>query len=75
MIGESGVALMILGGCSQFDARRALKREIHRSKPMNILLVVAEDMSPQIECYGDHTVPTPNFECLASEVKLVSQNG
>lgn len=33
----------------------------------NILWITVEDMSPRLGCYGDHTVPTPNIDRLASE--------
>jgi len=31
----------------------------------NILWLTAEDLSPRLGCYGDATVPTPNFDRLA----------
>ena len=34
---------------------------------LNVLWLVAEDMSPWIPCYGDDTVPTPNLDRLAAE--------
>jgi len=33
----------------------------------NILWITVEDMSPQLGCYGDSTVSTPNVDRLASE--------
>lgn len=33
----------------------------------NILWITVEDMSAQLGCYGDTTVPTPNVDRLASE--------
>ena len=36
------------------------------AKP-NILWVIAEDFSPELGCYGDKTVSTPNIDRLASE--------
>ncbi|HAV62605.1 MAG TPA: sulfatase [Verrucomicrobiales bacterium] len=33
----------------------------------NILWITVEDMSPQLGCYGDRTVPTPNVDRLAAE--------
>lgn len=33
----------------------------------NILWITVEDMSPQLGCYGDKTVPTPNVDRLAAE--------
>lgn len=36
-------------------------------KPLNILWITVEDMSPRLGCYGDQTVPTPNIDRLAKE--------
>ncbi len=36
-------------------------------KPLNILWLSVEDMSPWIGPYGDHTVPTPNLDKLAAQ--------
>jgi N-sulfoglucosamine sulfohydrolase len=33
----------------------------------NILLITLDDMGPTAGCWGDHTVPTPNIDRLASE--------
>ena len=38
-----------------------------KAKPDNILLLCAEDMGPQIGCYGDQQVKTPNLDKLAAE--------
>lgn len=36
-------------------------------RPLNILWISCEDMSPKLGCYGDLTVPTPNIDRLARE--------
>jgi N-sulfoglucosamine sulfohydrolase len=36
-------------------------------KPLNILWLSVEDMSPWLACYGDTTAPTPNIDRLARE--------
>ena len=36
-------------------------------KPLNILWLSVEDMSPWLACYGDKTAPTPNIDRLARE--------
>ena len=38
----------------------------NQKKP-NILLIVAEDLSPHLGCYGDTLVKTPNLDHIASE--------
>ena len=37
------------------------------AKPLNILWLSVEDMSPWLACYGDKTAPTPNIDRLARE--------
>ena len=36
-------------------------------RPLNLVWISAEDMSPWLGCYGDDTVPTPNLDRLAAE--------
>ena len=37
------------------------------AKPLNILWLSVEDMSPWLGCYGDKTAPTPNIDRLARQ--------
>ena len=36
-------------------------------RPLNVVWLVVEDMSPWIACYGDATVQTPNLDAFAAE--------
>jgi N-sulfoglucosamine sulfohydrolase len=45
---------------------RAIAAESAARKP-NVLLIVSEDNSPNLSCYGDRLVQTPNLDRLASE--------
>lgn len=36
-------------------------------KPLNIVLITADDLGMQLNCYGDHTIATPNLDRLAAE--------
>src|SRR5688572_15175332 len=36
-------------------------------KPLNVLVLSTEDMSPWLSSYGDKTAPTPNLDRLARE--------
>ncbi len=38
--------------------------------PRNIVLVVADDLSPDLGCYGNHAIKTPHLDRLASEATL-----
>ena len=33
--------------------------------PLNVLLITADDLGMQLNCYGDDTVPTPHIDALA----------
>src|SRR5688572_25024838 len=37
------------------------------TRPLNILVLTVEDMSPWLGCYGDKTAPTPNVDRLARQ--------
>lgn len=60
MAAASGAA----AGAVLSSTARAQKSGVGRP---NLLLIVAEDMGPQIGCYGDRTVPTPHLDRLAGE--------
>ena len=58
LVGAGGLATpALLPGAAPSERRGA-------ASP-NIMLIVAEDMGPQIGCYGDTTVPTPSLDALA----------
>jgi N-sulfoglucosamine sulfohydrolase len=54
-------AILLLGWTGLFTPQSAT------GAPPNILWITVEDMSPRLGCYGDHTVPTPNIDQLATE--------
>src|SRR5580765_1860174 len=37
------------------------------TRPINVLWLTVEDMSPWLACYGDTTAPTPNIDKLARQ--------
>ncbi len=54
-------AVSLLGGCAgSFSDGKAAQRP-------NILWIIAEDLCPDLRCYGNKIVRTPNIDRLASE--------
>jgi len=62
---SSVVLILVLGQCSVTNQGRQDRPELP-DRP-NILWLVAEDLSPIIPPFGDHTVETPSLSRLASE--------
>ncbi|MEM9111063.1 MAG: sulfatase [Planctomycetota bacterium] len=56
--------IVVIGALLIVAALPALAEE---TKPLNIVWLSVEDMSPWIGPYGDTTVPTPNLDKLAAE--------
>jgi arylsulfatase A-like enzyme len=52
--------LLFLVGCSQPDKDKSTEHP-------NILVLIAEDISPALGCYGNEYATTPNIDALASE--------
>lgn len=50
----------------QLHTAMAAREKYGQRKP-NILLIVSEDNGPQLSCYGDRCVKTPNLDKLAAE--------
>ena len=50
----------LMAQTSKFEAQQ-------KSDRPNIVLVIAEDLSPRWGCYGDKVARTPNLDALASE--------
>ncbi len=66
-----GTAAALLSGC-QTDRKRAaqkaaLARMVKAQSRPNILWLISEDTSPDLACYGNSLVKTPNLDRLASE--------
>src|SRR5688500_13865452 len=45
----------------------------HAGKPPNILWISAEDLSPDLGCYGDDYAVTPNLDRLAGQGALFTR--
>ena len=57
-----GAALPLLG-CSISPARQHLSR----SRKMNVLFIAVDDLRPQLGCYGQKQIISPNIDRLASQ--------
>jgi arylsulfatase A-like enzyme len=57
------VAVLVVGFASLINAAPAAPT----TRPLNILWLTVEDMSPWLNCYGDTTAPTPNIDRLARQ--------
>jgi len=60
-----GGTAALLAGCST-EASTQTKQASHQRRP-NILWLISEDTSPDIGCYGNTLVKTPNIDRLARE--------
>jgi len=58
LLAATGSALMLLSGCSQPS------KEV---KQPNILWIVADDLGPDLGCYGTPLIQTPNLDNLAKQ--------
>ncbi|MDQ3439495.1 MAG: sulfatase [Planctomycetota bacterium] len=58
---------IVLSLCSATAANAQSTKPSSSGKPLNILWLSVEDMSPWLACYGDKTAPTPNVDRLARE--------
>ena len=57
-----GLLVIVLLGAVAVGAEPAMS-----NRPLNILWLTTEDMSPWLGCYGDTTAPTPNIDRLTRE--------
>jgi N-sulfoglucosamine sulfohydrolase len=66
-----GTAAAFLSGCADNQKKTAhpgfLDHTLQRKDLPNILWLISEDTSPDLACYGNRTVQTPNLDKLAGE--------
>jgi len=65
-----GTAALLTGcsaGSKQTSRNAARARMLHAQGGVNILWLISEDTSPDLACYGNTVVKTPNLDKLASE--------
>jgi len=66
------ILLIVLSGCHQainetLGSADVMSINETAEKPVNILWIVAEDLSPYLPMFGDSTIQTPHLSKLASE--------
>jgi uncharacterized sulfatase len=62
-VAGTGAASALLAGCTGQTARK-VSRSVDRP---NILWLISEDTSPDLACYGNRLIRTPNLDALAAE--------
>lgn len=68
MINRTTIAVLLLfiSGCN-FSSKDESPEWVSGIEKPNFLLILVEDISPYLSCYGDSTVKTPNIERLSKE--------
>ena len=56
-------ALILLAILLSFSTRASRAADTPR---LNVLLIAADDLRPELGCYGNKLIDTPNFDRLAS---------
>ena len=59
------IGLMLVGltmGCGFFACEK-----VHAERPPNVLFIAVDDLRPQLGCYGEQMMHTPNIDRLAAE--------
>ena len=61
------IALLLAATVGGAGIVHALGKKPEVAQPLNILWILAEDLSPHLGCYGTKLVTTPNLDRLAAE--------
>ena len=69
-----GVAGVILPNALAFGSEAAPDKTSTRTKPMNVLFLIVDDLRPQMGCYGEKNMVTPNLDKLAASATLFRGN-
>ena len=70
LLGITAGVLLFVAGCAssnQTDAPPSDDKTRFADKRPNILIIVGDDLGPQLLCYGDSLARTPHFDRLARE--------
>ncbi|MEM6318194.1 MAG: sulfatase [Bacteroidota bacterium] len=61
------VSILLLAGCWQCSSKQSQQIT---STPPNFLFIAIDDLRPQLGCYGEQFMHTPNLDQLANEGRL-----
>ena len=61
------IAWMTAAGAAKAPAAEATGPTTARSRPMNVLLIIADDLRTEMGCYGSAIARTPNLDKLAAK--------
>lgn len=64
---KSNLLLILIIVFCGFACQQAKETESSTDLPPNILLIVSEDHSPHLSCYGDTVINTPHLDKIAEE--------
>lgn len=60
-----GICLLVFISCTDKQPKKTVETTTKKAKP-NIVWLIAEDLSPDLGCYGNTLVSTPNVDKLAA---------
>lgn len=69
-----GVAGALLPDSLAFGSQTALDHPPLRSKPLNVLFIIVDDLRPQMGCLGAKNMVTPNIDKLAEDSVVFRSN-
>jgi iduronate 2-sulfatase len=58
--------LLLIGGVSTVPGLTKAQ-QVKEEKPMNVLMILVDDLKPNLGCYGDNVAVSPNIDKLATQ--------
>ncbi len=64
---------IVVSSCTSNENKDKSKDDV-KSKPKNVLFIAIDDLKPEMGCYGDDFIKTPNIDKLASQGFVMLNN-